>query len=157
MIVSKDKDFIEFAKKYRNYGKNVIDGVVTYPIKKGFNYRINEMTAALGIVQMEQAPRILTWKRELAQKYDEIFDNRVRFPEGMTSGYYKYIVFDYDLREVTGQVFGPNDLGYRIEGLNMELINSEWVTQHHKCAPIYYGWEKSNYSVTELREYLFKK
>ncbi len=156
MIVSKDKDFIEFAKKYRNYGKGVIDGVVTYPIKTGFNFRINEMTAALGIVQMEQTPRILEWKRELAQKYDEIFDNRVRFPDGMTSGYYKYIVFDYELKEVTGKVFGPNDLGYRVEGLDMELPNSEWVTRHHKCAPMYYGWDKSGYSVDELKTYLLQ-
>lgn len=154
MVVSKDKNFIEYAKKYRNYGKEVIGGKVTYPLRNGFNYRINEMTAALGIVQMEQAPRILEWKRELAAKYDQIFGNRVRMPSGMISGYYKYVVFDYSLKEATGQVFGPNDLGYRVEGLGMTLPNSEWVVVHHKCAPIYYGWEKSGLSCGQLKEYL---
>jgi len=154
MIVSKDKELIEFAKKYRNYGKEIIDGMVTYPIKNGFNYRINEITAALGIVQMEQTDRILEWKKKLAEKYDRIFDNRVRFPEGMTSGYYKYIVFDYLLKEQTGKVFGKNDLGYRIEGRNMFLENSEWVVDHHKCVPIFYGWEKSNASIDELKKLL---
>lgn len=154
MIVSKDLDFLNYVEKYRNYGKEVIDGKVTYPLKNGFNYRINEMTAALGIVQMEQASRILEWKRNLAKKYDKIFENRVRFPEGMVSGYYKYIVFDYNLSEVTGQVFGKNDLGYRVENKDIRLENSEWVTEHHKCVPIYYGWDKAEYSEERLRSYL---
>lgn len=156
MVVSKNEDFLSFVEKYRNYGKEIIGGKVTYPLKDGFNYRINEMTAALGIVQMEQAERILSWKRELAAKYDEIFDNRVVFPDGMKSGYYKYIVFDYDLTEVTGQVFGKNDLGYRIEQKNIVLENSEWVTEHHQCVPIYYGWKDANKSIDELREQLLK-
>lgn len=156
MVVSKDKSFLDFVEKYRNYGKKVIEGKVTYPLRTGFNYRINEMTAALGIVQLDQAKKILSWKRELAAKYDEIFENRVRFPEGMISGFYKYIVFDYDLVEVTGQVFGKNDLGYRVEGKNIVLENSEWVTEHHKCVPIYYGWEHAGKSVDELKEWLLK-
>ena len=96
MIVSKDKELIAWMKKFRNYGKEVINGnIVTYPMKEGFNYRISEFTAALGIVQLEHLPAILEWKRNLARKFDQIFDNRVRFPEGMISGYYKYIVFDF--------------------------------------------------------------
>ena len=154
MVVSKNKEFLDYISKYRNYGKEVIDGVVTYPLKNGFNYRINEMTAALGIVQMGQISKILDWKRTLAKKYDEIFENRVKFPDGMVSGYYKYIVFDYNLSEVTGQVFGKNDLGYRIEGKDIILENSEWVTEHHKCAPMFYGWDKYNYSVDQLKKYL---
>ncbi|SFC94291.1 DegT/DnrJ/EryC1/StrS aminotransferase family protein [Butyrivibrio sp. YAB3001] len=156
MVVSSNKKFIEFAKKYRNYGKEVIEGHVTYPIKNGFNYRINEMTAALGIVQMEQFDRILEWKRCLAEKYDKVFENRVHFPEGMTSGYYKYIVFDYELTEVTGQVFGYDDLGYRIEGKSIELPNSEWVVKHHQCVPIFYGWDKAELDSEELRKCLVR-
>ena len=87
MIVSKDKELIAWMKKFRNYGKEVINGnIVTYPMKEGFNYRISEFTAALGIVQLEHLPAILEWKRNLARKFDQIFDNRVRFPEGMISG-----------------------------------------------------------------------
>ena len=74
-------------KKFRNYGKEVINGnIVTYPMKEGFNYRISEFTAALGIVQLEHLPAILEWKRNLARKFDQIFDNRVRFPEAETGG-----------------------------------------------------------------------
>lgn len=157
MIVSKDKDLISWMKKFRNYGKEVISGnIVTYPMKEGFNYRINEFTAALGIVQLEQLPVILEWKRKLAQKFDQIFDRRVVFPEGMKSGYYKYIVFDYNLSEETGKVFNYTDFGNEIEGKNVSLPNSYWIAEHHKCVPIYYGWEKAGYTAEEIKTYILK-
>ncbi len=155
MVVSKDRDLIAWMKKFRNYGKEVINGnIVTYPMKEGFNYRISEFTAALGIVQLERMPVILEWKRALAEKYDRIFENTVRFPAGMQSGYYKYIVFDETLREETGKVFNRTDFGNEIEGISLDLPNSYWVAEHHKCAPIYYGWEKAGLSAEEIKAYL---
>lgn len=157
MIVSKDKELIDWVKKYRNYGKEVLDGnVVTYPLKDGFNYRMNEFTAALGIVQLEHLPKILEWKRVLAEKFDQIFENRVYLPEGMKSGYYKYIVFDYQLKEETGKVFNKTDFGNEIEGIKMDLPNSYWAAEHHKCAPIYYGWDKADLAVDDIKQYLCK-
>lgn len=154
MVVSKNQDLLKWIEKYRNYGKEVIDGHVYYKLPDGFNFRINEFTAALGIVQMERLPQILAWKRELAQKYDQIFENRVRAPEGMESGYYKYIVFDTPLSQETGQVFGPGDLGDVIAGVEANVPNSHWVVEHHKCAPIYLGYEYAEKSADELREIL---
>lgn len=154
MVVSKDEDFLRWVEKYRNYGKEVIDGQVYYKLPNGFNFRLNEFSAALGIVQVERLDRILEFKRELAEKYDEIFDNRVKFPEGMVSGYYKYIVFDTPLKEETGQVFGPRDLGHMIDKTGIDLPNSKWITEHHKCAPIYYGYENASKTVEELRHLL---
>jgi perosamine synthetase len=156
MVVSNNRDFLSWFEKYRNYGKEVIDGKVQYPLTNGFNYRLSEFSAALGIVQLERLPAILEWKRTLAAKYDELFERRIVFPEGMISGYYKYIVFSYPrLKEVTGQVFGPNDLGYRIEGLDVKLENSEWIVANHQCPPIYYGWEFADLDVNALRDLLF--
>lgn len=154
MVVSKDVDLLNWIEKYRNYGKEVINGHVYYKLQNGFNLRINEFTAALGIVQMERLPQILEWKRELARKYDQIFENRVELPEGMESGYYKYIVFDTPLTQETGQVFGAGDLGDVIAGVDAEVPNSHWVTEHHKCAPIYLGYEYADKSAEELREIL---
>ena len=157
MIVSKDKDLIAWMKKFRNYGKEVINGnIVTYPMKEGFNYRISEFTAALGIVQLERLLAVLAWKRELARKYDQIFDKHVLFPKGMESGYYKYIVFDQDIKEETGKVFNSTDFGNEIEGVTLNLPNSYWVAKHHKCAPIYYGWDKAEWSVEKIKAYLLR-
>lgn len=154
MVVSKNPELLEWIEKYRNYGKEVIDGHVYYKLQNGFNLRINEFTAALGIIQLERLPHILAWKRELARKYDQIFENRVRFPEGMESGYYKYIVFDTPLLQETGQVFGPGDLGDVIAKVDADVPNSHWVTEHHRCAPIYLGYENADKPVDELRKLL---
>lgn len=155
MIVSRDKDLIAWMKKFRNYGKEVINGnIVTYPMKEGFNYRINEFTAALGIVQMEHLPIILEWKRNLARKFDQIFEKRIVLPKGMMSGYYKYIVFDQELTEETGKVFNATDFGNEIEEIKLDLPNSYWAAAHHKCAPIYYGWDKYDLPVEELQREL---
>ncbi len=154
MVVSRNEDLLKYVEEFRNYGKEVLDGHVYYRMKEGFNFRLSEFNAALGIVQIERLQRILDWKCELAAKYDQIFDNRIRFPEGMESGYYKYIVFDTKLSQETGQVFGPRDLGHRIEDVVADVPNSEWITEHHKCAPIYYGWEYAEKSVDELRDLL---
>ena len=87
MVVSKDPELLKWVEKYRNYGKEVINGnIVTYPMKEGFNYRINEFTAALGIIQMEHLPVILEWKRKLAQKFDRIFGNRSDGPPAYDFG-----------------------------------------------------------------------
>lgn len=154
MVVSKDNHFLKWVEEFRNYGKEVVDGHVYYRIPNGFNFRLSEFAAALGIIQMERLPKILKWKRDLAKKYDQIFENRVKFPEGMVSGYYKYIVFDTPLHQKTGQVFGLGDLGHRIAGVDADVPNSEWVAQHHQCAPIYLGYEYADKSVEELREIL---
>jgi len=42
----------------------------------GYNYRMPNINAALGCAQMEQMPKFLANKRELAQKYMEFFQNR---------------------------------------------------------------------------------
>ena len=154
MVVSKDKDFLKWIEEYRNYGKEVVGGHVYYRLPNGFNFRLSEFSAALGIVQMERLDKILKFKRALAKKYDQIFENRLRFPDGMVSGYYKYIVFDTKLKQETGQVFGSGDLGHVIDCMGLELPNSVWVAHHHRCAPIYYGYENADKSINELREIL---
>lgn len=156
VVCSKDEKFIEWLRYYRNYGKKVENGKVSYKIQDGFNFRMNEMTAALGIVQLERLPIILDWKKRLAAKYDQIFENRVRFPKGMTSGYYKYIVFDYDLNIETGKVFNQTDFGPEIENVPYDLPNSRWIAEHHKCAPIYFGWDDGNRTMEEMRGLLLK-
>jgi len=151
MVVSRDPKLIKWLEMFRNYGKEVLNGHVYYRMENGFNFRINEFSSALGIIQLERLPKILEWKRNLAKKYDQIFENRVKFPEGMESGYYKYIVFDTPLKQETGQVFGSGDLGDFISGVDSQVPNSHWVTEHHKCAPIYLGWEHAEKTIEELK------
>jgi dTDP-4-amino-4,6-dideoxygalactose transaminase len=132
MVVTNNGDLIEFARAYRNYGKS------DYRVH-GLNFRMNEFTAALGCVQADRLDQIVAWKNEFVQEhFDRRFPNRVRFPAGMISGYYKYIVFD-PVDESTGKVYDRPCHG--IMEKNGDLPNTEWVARNHWCVPLYYKGE----------------
>jgi dTDP-4-amino-4,6-dideoxygalactose transaminase len=129
MLVTKDKNLIEFASKFRNYGK------FEYEVQ-GLNFRMSEFTAAIGCVQVDRLDEIVSWKNEYARKIlDPQYPNRVKFPKGMVSGYYKYIVFD-PIEKSTGKVY---DLPcHKIMKKNYELPNADWIAKNHWCVPLYY-------------------
>jgi perosamine synthetase len=129
VLVSGNKDLIEFARKYRNYGK--FDFKV-----HGLNYRMTEFAAAIGAIQVERLKDIIDFKNDYAKKLDTQHQNRVVLPDGMISGYYKYIVFD-PLEKSTGKVY--DEPCHRILGHNVELPNSDWIAKNHWCVPIYYN------------------
>lgn len=133
ILVTKNKDLAEFARKYRNYGK------FEYKIE-GLNYRMNEFTAAIGCVQAGRLNDIVGWKNEFVKKHlDPKFSARLKFPEGMVSGYYKYIVFE-PIEKSTGKVY---DLPcHKIMGRTYSLPNTEWVAANHWCVPLYYKGEE---------------
>jgi len=132
ILVSANKDLQEFSKQSRNYGKP--DFTV-----EGLNYRINEFAAALGVVQVDRMADIVAWKKAYAEKHlDPKFPNRVKFPEGMISGYYKYIIFD-PVEKSTGKVY--DQPCHKIMNRDDELPNTDWVAKNHWCVPLYYKGE----------------
>jgi dTDP-4-amino-4,6-dideoxygalactose transaminase len=125
MLVSRHADALEHARAFRNYGKP--DYVVP-----GLNFRMSEFTAALGIVQTERLPAIVRWKNEQATLH---VPNRLRLPDGMTSGLYKTIVFD-PIEPSSGRVY--DEPCHRLLGHPVDLPNSDWVARNHWCVPLYY-------------------
>ncbi len=131
MLVSNNKELVDYAKKFRNYGK--FDFKV-----HGLNYRITEFAAAIGAIQVDRLNDIIDFKNDYARKLDGIHPNRLKLPDGMISGYYKYIVFD-PIEKSTGKVY--DEPCHRILNHNVELPNSDWVAKNHWCVPIYYNPE----------------
>ena len=98
VLVSKRPEVIEHARAFRNYGKP------RYEVP-GLNFRMSEFTAALGLVQVERLEEIVAWKNAVAASVlDERYPARLQLPDGMVSGLYKYIVFDW-LERSTGRVY----------------------------------------------------
>ena len=129
VLVSKHPELIEHAKAFRNYGKP------SYEVA-GLNYRMSEFTAALGLVQVERLPEIVEWKNGIAREHlDPQYASRLELPDGMTSGLYKYIVFDW-LDRSTGRVY--DEPCHRIMGHQVALPNTDWVARNHSCVPLYY-------------------
>ena len=74
VLVSSNADLIEFARKFRNYGKfeHEVDGL---------NFRMSEFTAALGIVQAERMEEIVAWKNDYAREHlDPAHPARLELP-----------------------------------------------------------------------------
>jgi len=129
VVVSTRPEVLEHARGFRNYGKPSYD-------VPGLNFRMSEFTAALGLIQTERMPEIVAWKNKVARtELDPHYASRLELPEGMISGFYKYIVFDW-LERSTGRVY--DEPCHRIMGHDVELPNSDWVAQNHSCVPLYY-------------------
>jgi perosamine synthetase len=129
MLVSRHDDVLEFTRRFRNYGKP--DYGVT-----GLNFRLSEFSAAIGVVQTERLGDIVAWKNEIARDHlDAAHPSRLRLPDGMTSGFYKYIVFD-PIERSTGKVY--DQPCHRIMGHSDDLPGADWIAESHWCAPLYY-------------------
>jgi hypothetical protein len=98
---------------------------------------MSEFTAALGVVATERMPEIVEYKNRIARdELDPVHERRVRLPEGMTSGLYKYIVFE-PIERSTGRVY--DESCHRVLGHEVELPATDWVAQNHWCVPLYYA------------------
>ena len=129
MLVSRDPEALEFARSFRNYGKP------DYAVQ-GLNLRMNEFTAAAGVVGVERLDEIVTWKNAAAREVlDPSHGSRLELPDGMVSGLYKYIVFD-PIERSTGKVY--DEPCHRVLGHTVDLPNSDWVAENHWCVPLYY-------------------
>lgn len=134
MLVTNNKDMAQFARQYRNYGK------FEYKVE-GLNYRMSEFTAALGCIQADRLEDIVAWKNEYARtRLDPKYINRLKIPEGMVSGYYKYIVFE-PIEKSTGKVY--DQLCHKIMRKDYAMPNSEWIANNHWCVPLYYKGEET--------------
>jgi perosamine synthetase len=129
VLVSKHDDLVEHASLFRNYGKP--DHEVA-----GLNFRMSEFTAAIALTQTERLEEIVAWKNEVARtQLDPVHAGHLQLPDGMTSGYYKYVTFD-EIERSSGKVY--DQPCHRIMGHAVELPNSDWVAGHHWCVPLYY-------------------
>lgn len=129
MLVSGSDDLIEYARSYRNYGKP------SYGVP-GLNFRMSEFTAAIGLVQTERMDEIVRWKNAAAREYlDDLHRSRLRLPDGMVSGLYKYIVFD-PVDRSTGKVY--DEPCHRLMGHAVDLPVTDWIAENHWCVPLYY-------------------
>lgn len=79
MITTDDQAIAERLRRFRHHGMSVSDVerhradtviIETYP-ELGYNYRMTDIQAAIGIEQMKKLPHILERRREIAQRYDD--------------------------------------------------------------------------------------
>jgi perosamine synthetase len=69
MIVTDDERIRDLCVSMRNQGRDTSDWLSH--ARLGYNYRLSELAAALGVIQMERLDEILAKRREVARMYDD--------------------------------------------------------------------------------------
>lgn len=108
MLTTDDDDLAAFARSYRCHGV----GADRLLERLGSNFRMPELSAALGLRQLSRLDETLAERARLARRYDQTLDSRprgvVHLPSPTAAGtrhaYYKYPVLlcDTDRDTVTG-------------------------------------------------------
>lgn len=70
MIVTHRDDWAALFRSLRNQGRDVFDAWLNHT-RLGYNYRMDEMSAALGLVQLQRIEELLAKRERVAQWYNE--------------------------------------------------------------------------------------
>ena len=121
MLVSRHADVIEFARAFRNYGKP------EYEVP-GLNFRLNEFTAALGMVGVERLDEIVAWKNEVARReLDPLPPARLRAARTAWSRASTSTSCFEPIERSTGKVY--DEPCHRLLGDAVDLPNTDWVAR----------------------------
>ncbi|ABS60520.1 DegT/DnrJ/EryC1/StrS family aminotransferase [Fervidobacterium nodosum] len=74
IIVTNDEDIYKISKSLRNQGRGEGEGWLAHEYV-GYNYRIDEMSAALGWSQMKRIDDIIGKRDKVAQRYNYLLSN----------------------------------------------------------------------------------
>lgn len=68
MLTTHNEDLARRLRSLRNHGRNELEGVGRFD-EFGFNYRMSELQAVLGLAQLQRLSESLNQRRELAMRY----------------------------------------------------------------------------------------
>jgi perosamine synthetase len=96
MIMTSDSDLAEKIQILRSHGAVRGSRYLSF-VSAGFNYRLSDVHAAIGVAQMDRLDAILSGRRELAAVYEELLAGvdgvtAPTTPEGRTHTYQSYVV-----------------------------------------------------------------
>lgn len=134
-VISHSIQLRDAVRRFCNYGKENTYGFIEY--KRGFNLRMDEWTAAVGNVQLENLHKIKAARERDAAKLSRIIPPMYERP----STYYKYIIPAQKGVKQTGKVYSRTDLMSQALGDSrchtyVPLDNSRQWAESHMCLPI---------------------
>lgn len=94
MITTNNEEVAEKAKVLRDQGKEDFHSSII--IQLGYNWRLPEISAAIGLTQLKRLPEIIEKRNNVARHYDEELNRLsgivpIRKPSNIVHNYYKYV------------------------------------------------------------------
>lgn len=109
MITTSNKDYNERLRILRHHGMAVTDWVrhrsdkviIEDYLEVGYNYRMNDIQAAVGIKQLEKLDWLVSERRKIAQRYNEAFQEIpcIRLPQEKESYFTNYQSYSIYLKK----------------------------------------------------------
>lgn len=189
MLTTNNDDIAVRTRTLRSHGESVSDELrhkadeVIYPdyVMVGFNYRMTDIQAAVGVEQMKKLPYILEERRRIAFQYNELLTQLERdeylvlphFMDGFVHSYQSYVILlseklqgkrdelsngmqERGVATRKGTYHVPGTQFYRETfGINEgDFPNSERADERSLALPMYAGMggEEIDYVVENLRD-----
>lgn len=178
MVVTNDKALVEKMKSMREFGKVKTDIYINYHTSIGYNWRMPEVAALMGIRQLASLPKFIKRRQEIAKIYDagleDVPDIKIVSPDEPSGhNYFKYLIIlpNHDRAKVHKALeekqIEPSGYVYELplhkqpvfpESNNLSLPKTEYVCAHHICLPIFYSMtdDQADYVIKSLKEILIK-
>jgi dTDP-4-amino-4,6-dideoxygalactose transaminase len=146
VIVTDDAAADRRLRALRNHGQDPLAQRPDF-IEPGYNLRMTEFQAALGLVQLGKLDRILSTRRSLAENYSALLENRPLVPpctiEELAHTYQSYVVL----------VDGPPERRDRsLGGLRAAEVEAAIGTHHVPLTTYFrgrYGFRPGSFPVTD--------
>jgi len=178
VLTTDDGALAEKARVLRDQGKESFGSSLI--VELGYNWRMPEVCAAIGLVQLERLEEIIERRQEIARYYDRELSRidgirPLKVPSNISCNYYKYVVFldegiDRDafkarLRELGvrcgGEVYWPplhlQPVYRRLLGTKEgDFPKAEEAGRKMACLPIYAGMSDGDaeYVISCIRQVL---
>lgn len=186
IVTTNDEKLYEKLKLYRTHGitrnpneMSQYDGAWYYEqIGLGYNYRITDFQSALGMSQLKRIETFLKRRREIADKYNQAFQNvdGITIPKQLkdtNSAWHLYVIqVDKSIRRQMFDFLRENNIGvnvhyipvytfpyYREHGYrDVKCEHAEALYESIISLPMYYGLkdEEQDYVIDKVKEFLAK-
>jgi len=186
IITTKSKEYYKQLKLLRQHGMSIDDRtrhnakkiIFEDYIKIGYNFRMTDVQAALGIKQLERLDWIVKERRKIAFKYNEVFKNIncLRLPiekDGFFSNYQSYSVYlksnapisrnelmqkllDRGISTRRGIMTAHREIAYKEYCKGLKLPISEDISDRSIILPLYVPMNKEevNFVINSVYELL---
>jgi dTDP-4-amino-4,6-dideoxygalactose transaminase len=167
MLTTADADFAAQFRMLRQHGMSVPDTIrhaslevitESYPVL-GFNYRMTDVQAAIGITQMQRLPTLVARRRQLAANYTELLRTVpgvrppfepswahsnwqsycVRLPDGVDQRQVMQTMLDRGVATRRGIMCAHREPAYECVPQRFPLVRSECAQDRCILLPLYHN------------------